>query len=234
MWHGMDVRPEMEQLWANVHEASRRAIRKAQKNGVVVRQADRVEDLRTFFDLHLRVRKYKYHLLAQPYAFLENIWKRFVTTGNGACCFRDQGEVIGGICSHWKIRHYKFNASGGRRVSRMSSQRFLWHGIQYAKAQGLSYLDFGLSVRIKRLCVARSMLRKLISFLARAAPAAEGNCAPAVKLPAADGCQFPDEIRISDGCIILHESSVHAPDRPCGSIALVIEAALFRPGKMAD
>ncbi len=175
MWHGMDVRPEVEQLWAYVHEAGRRAIRKAQKNGVVVRQADRMEDLRAFFDLHLRVRKYKYHLLAQPYAFLENIWKRFVATGNGALLLAEyQGKAIGGILFlHWKdTLYYKFNASAADALGCRPNDLVLWHGIQYAKAQGFSYLDFGLSdldqeglLRYKRKYATEE---KLISFLKHA------------------------------------------------------------------
>ena len=38
-----------------------------ERDGVVVRAAECEEDLHAFFELHLKLRKYKYRMLAQPY-----------------------------------------------------------------------------------------------------------------------------------------------------------------------
>ena len=121
------------------------------------------------------MRKYKYHLLAQPYVFLENIWKRFVATGHGALLLAEhRGEAIGGILFlHWKdTLYYKFNASAADELGYRPNDFVLWNGIQYAKARGLSYLDFGLSdldqeglLRYKRKYATEE---KVISFLKHA------------------------------------------------------------------
>jgi len=53
---------------------------KSQREGLVVRLAQSEEELRAFFEMHLKVRKYKYGLLAQPYRFFQNIWRHFIGT----------------------------------------------------------------------------------------------------------------------------------------------------------
>ena len=68
-WHCVDLRRNEDGIWAGLHGSARRAIRKARRSGVVMRAAQDKNDLRAFFELHLKVRKYKYHLLAQPYRF---------------------------------------------------------------------------------------------------------------------------------------------------------------------
>ncbi len=68
-WHGMDLHQELEPLWQGLHSSARRAIRKAEREGVTIHAAESPQDLRDFFNLHLETRKTKYHLLAQPYAF---------------------------------------------------------------------------------------------------------------------------------------------------------------------
>ena len=104
-WHGVDLRPDLDTLWQGLHSSARRAIRKAEREGVVLRTAERKEDLRAFFELHLGVRKYKYRLVAQPYRFFENIWHHIVETQQGLLMVAVyQGEIIGGVLFLiWKL-----------------------------------------------------------------------------------------------------------------------------------
>lgn len=171
-WHGLDLRPDLEALWAGLHSSARRAIRKAKSEGVVVQISQKVEDLREFFELHLGIRKYKYRLLAQPYAFFENIWRHFVEVGSGALMLATyQGDIIGGVMFlEWKDGlYYKFNASAPTRLSFRPNDLLIWEGIRYGKAKGYTHLDFGLSdwdqeglVRYKRKFATEE---KTISFL---------------------------------------------------------------------
>jgi hypothetical protein len=148
MWHGFDLRPSEEELWGGIDPSARRAIRKAEKEGVVVRMAHSVEDLDAFYRLHLRVRKYKYRMLAQPYPFFLNIWKHLLEPGNGFLLLATHaGEVVGGVLFLiWKdTLYYKFNASEQNDLGVRPNDLLLWAGIQEAKARGLSVFDFGLS-----------------------------------------------------------------------------------------
>ncbi len=171
-WHGLDLRPDLDTLWQSLHSSARRAIRKAEKNGIVAQAARSKEDLRAFFELHLSVRKYKYRLLAQPYLFLENIWEQFVEKQRGLLLLaRHQERVIGGIFFlEWKDEIcYKFNASAPSGLSHRPNDLLLWNGVKYAKEKGFAHLDFGLSdwdqeglLRYKRKFASEE---KTISFL---------------------------------------------------------------------
>lgn len=171
-WHGLDLRPGLDALWEGLHESSRRAIRKSQHSGVAVRVAQGEEGLRAFFEMHLRVRKYKYRLLAQPYLFFQNIWRRFVEAHSGLLMLAEhQGKTVGGILFlEWKDGlYYKFNASCAEDLPFRPNDLLLWEGIQYGKAQGFTRLDLGLSdwdqeglIRYKRKYATEE---KTISFL---------------------------------------------------------------------
>ncbi len=171
-WHGLDLRPDLDTLWHSLHDSSRRAIKKAQREEVVVRIAQREEELRAFFDLHLRIRKYKYRLLAQPYRFLENIWHQFVEKKSGSLLVAvHQGNIVGGaLFLEWKdTLYYKFNASASADLGHRPNDLLIWEGIKYGKTKGYTYLDLGLSdqdqeglVRFKRKFATDE---KTISFL---------------------------------------------------------------------
>lgn len=147
-WHGIDITADPDQLWSEFHSSARRAIRKAKKNGIVVRIAEEKEDLRAFFELHLKVRKNKYHLVAQPYSFFENIWDQFIERGMGALFLATVGnEIIGGVMFlEWQNKiYYKFNASDPDKLSYRPNDLVIWEGIQYGQSRGYTHFDFGLS-----------------------------------------------------------------------------------------
>jgi CelD/BcsL family acetyltransferase involved in cellulose biosynthesis len=171
-WHGLDLRPELDALWSAMHESTHRAIRKSQRAGLVVRPAQSEDELRAFFDMHLKIRKYKYGLLAQPYTFFQNIWRRFVETEQGflllALC---ENKIVAGdfFLMFKDTLYYKFNASLPGDLSHRPNDLLIWEGIQRGKNQGLKLLDFGLSdidqeglIRYKRKFGTQE---KTISFL---------------------------------------------------------------------
>ncbi len=180
-WHGVDLRPDLDTLWQGLHSSARRAIRKAEREGVVLRTAERKEDLRAFFELHLGVRKYKYRLVAQPYRFFENIWHHIIETQQGLLMVAVyQGEIIGGVLFLiWKNKlYYKFNASAPLRLAARPNDLVLWEGIKHGKAQGYDYLDFGLSdwdqeglVRYKRKFASEEKTIFFLRYLPDGVPA---------------------------------------------------------------
>ena len=206
-WHGVDLTPPVDELWSGLHSSARRAIRKAQREGIEIRRAAGPDDLRAFFELHLRVRKYKYRLLAQPYAFFENLWAEFVVPGNGSIELAiADGTVIGGVFFlEWQDRiYYKFNASDPAAAAVRPNDLVIWNAIVAAKERGLNRLDFGLSdldqdglVRYKRKYASEE---KTITFLRRDFPAADPTSAARIRatLPVLTelltGDEIPDSI----------------------------------------
>jgi lipid II:glycine glycyltransferase (peptidoglycan interpeptide bridge formation enzyme) len=168
----MDLRPDLETLWHALDGAARRAVRKAQQTGVTVHVAQSKAELRTFYEMHLTVRKVKYRLLAQPYRFFESIWDQFVEAGEGRLLIaRQHGQVIGGtLFLRWQDKlFYKFNASILDSLAARPNDLLIWEGIAWAKQIGCTYLDFGLSdwdqdglIRYKRKFATDE---KTISFL---------------------------------------------------------------------
>jgi CelD/BcsL family acetyltransferase involved in cellulose biosynthesis len=147
-WHGLDLQPSLDTLWNRLNSKLKWSIKKAQREGVVVRIAEDKETLRAFFELHLRMRKYKYDLLAQPYRFFENIWRYFIESQKNRLLIAYYGgEIIGGaLFLEWKDSlYYKFNASVPAQLSHRPNDLLIWEGIQYGKAKGCTRLDFGLS-----------------------------------------------------------------------------------------
>jgi CelD/BcsL family acetyltransferase involved in cellulose biosynthesis len=147
-WHRLDLRPEVDVLWRAMHDSTHRAIRKSQREGLTVRPARSEQELRTFFEMHLRIRKYKYGLLAQPYSFFQNIWRNFVEDQHGFLLLALSGDkiVAGDFFLDWKdTLYYKFNASLPDDLSHRPNDLLIWEGIQRGKELGLAYLDFGLS-----------------------------------------------------------------------------------------
>ena len=146
-WHGVRLQKTLPAMWAGLSGAARQAIRKAQGYGVVVRPAER-DDLIEFFRLHVRVRKYKYGLLAQPFSFFENIWDSFIEPGNGRLLVaRLDGRIISGVLYLvWnETLTYKINASDPDYLYCRPNDLIVWEGLRYADEKGLQLFDFGLS-----------------------------------------------------------------------------------------
>ena len=171
-WHRLVLRPELDALWRAMHDSTHRAIRKSEREGLTVRVAESEQELRTFFEMHLKVRKYKYGLLAQPYSFFQNIWRHFVDAQHGFLLLAIHGDkiVAGDFFLEWKdTLYYKFNASLPDDLSHRPNDLLIWEGIKQGKNRGLAFLDFGLSdidqeglVRYKRKFGTEE---KTISFL---------------------------------------------------------------------
>lgn len=147
-WHAVDLEAPSETLWQRIDASARRAVRKARKAGVTVRASDAEEDLRTFYAMHLGVRKVKYRLLAQPYRFFEAIHRHFLARGDGTVLLAEHGgEAIGGVLLlSWRDRiYYKFNASRLGELPVRPNDLLMWSSIRHGQERGARTLDLGLS-----------------------------------------------------------------------------------------
>lgn len=189
-WHGIDLDRSLSEAWAAIDPGARRAVRKAETLGLEVRATAEPSDLRTFFSLHLQVRRKKYGLLAQPFRFLEAIHDNFLARGDGTLLLAEaEGEAVGGILLLvWGRRaYYKFNASRADGLGARPNDLLMWAAIRWATERGLELLDLGLSdedqpglLRYKRKYATQE---RAIAFLARPA----SRAAPAATQQAAAG-----------------------------------------------
>jgi len=147
-WHALDLRPNIESLWRRIDDSAQRAIRKSQREGIRVRVAQSEKELRTFFEMHFKVRKYKYGLFAQPYTFFQNIWRHFVEKGQGflLLAVKEDKILAGDFFLEWNgTLYYKFNASFAENLLFRPNDLLIWEAIQCGKSRGFASLDFGLS-----------------------------------------------------------------------------------------
>jgi CelD/BcsL family acetyltransferase involved in cellulose biosynthesis len=145
-WHCVDLTRPEDALWQGFEGSARQNVRKAQRSGVVVREGRSLEDVRIFYDMHCSVRKNKYRLLPQPFAFFERIHACFAPKDRLTVLLAEvDGQAVAGIFFlEWSgTLYYKFNASIARE--RCPNDLLVWEGIRMGRRRGLSRLDFGCS-----------------------------------------------------------------------------------------
>jgi type III secretion system FlhB-like substrate exporter len=146
LWHGVDLTQPESILMDQMKDTARRNIRKAQKNNITIRQGNSLADVEIFYKMHCHVRKTKYRLLAQPFAFFENLHANFAPDNSVKILFAElNGVAIAGIffLIHGDTLYYKFNASTD--TESRPNDLLAWSGILMGQQMGLTKLDFGLS-----------------------------------------------------------------------------------------
>lgn len=147
-WHAVEVAPDADAQWASLGGSARRNIRRAQQRGVTVDAGASTSQVRDFFDLHRQVRKYKYRLLTQPWAFFEQLIDSFAAQDRlHVLLARVDGQPVGGIFAiAWgDSLYYKFNASALDELEVRPNDLLAWEAIALARRLGLARMDFGFS-----------------------------------------------------------------------------------------
>jgi CelD/BcsL family acetyltransferase involved in cellulose biosynthesis len=145
-WHGTDLTRSEDALWAALPGAARTQIRKAPKRGLVVREGRSLDDVRKFYAMHCHVRKAKYRLLPQPFAFFEQLYSAFAPSGRLTVLLAEErGVPVSGIFFiEWgDTLYYKFNASLDQSAA--ANDLLIWEGIRMGQRRGLQLTDFGAS-----------------------------------------------------------------------------------------
>ncbi|HEY5165858.1 MAG TPA: GNAT family N-acetyltransferase [Acidimicrobiia bacterium] len=147
-WHGTPLDATPDELYRRISSASRRAIAVSERAGVRVEVRTDVDAVRSFHRLHVRLRKKKYRLLAQPMEFFERIWREFAPSdriNTLLACFRDE-VIAGAVFLEWNgAFYYKFGASAAEHLAFRPNDAIYWTGIRCAIERGLGLVDWGLS-----------------------------------------------------------------------------------------
>jgi len=147
-YHLLDIRDDLKVLWKKAHDSFRSAVTQAQKTNLTIKVGDKA-DLKRFYDLHLRLRKNKYRLFAQPYKFFDNIWETYLSSGKGFLlgAFEPGGTMLAAtvylICGD--TLYYKFNTSNPSTLKLRPNNLVFWEGVKMAKERGLKSIDLGSS-----------------------------------------------------------------------------------------
>jgi CelD/BcsL family acetyltransferase involved in cellulose biosynthesis len=149
-WHGTPVDADPDNLRGRIAPQARRNLATAARSGVKVDVRDDLDAVRAMHRLHVRLRKAKYRLLAQPVAFFERIWSEFAPEGGCVTLLArvDEQVIAGAIFLQWAgVLYYKFGASASEHLRLRPNDAIYWAAIRYAAERGLRLVDWGLSDR---------------------------------------------------------------------------------------
>lgn len=144
-WHGIEIESSLDALRRQVAPAARRAVRRAEREGVCVGTLDD-SHLDDFVRLHVALRKRKYRQLAQPRAFFAAIRDRFQNVDSWfPLAARYRGRIIAvTIYLRWRDKlYYKFNASAPETLPLRPNDLLLWEGLRLAHELGCREVDLG-------------------------------------------------------------------------------------------
>jgi CelD/BcsL family acetyltransferase involved in cellulose biosynthesis len=147
-WHTLALGAGLDAVWSGFEGGARRAIRKAERAGVVVRPIAGPTAVEDFRRMHVALRKRKYRLLAQPPAFFEAIARRFGEIDGWFPLGAYVGDrlVAATIYLRWgDTLYYKFNASSLDALEERPNNLLVWAGIALARSLDCRKLDLGPS-----------------------------------------------------------------------------------------
>ncbi|HEY4605542.1 MAG TPA: GNAT family N-acetyltransferase [Blastococcus sp.] len=147
-WHETALERSTDDLFAAFRPQTRRNIATAERSGVRVVLDPDESGIEEYHRMHVRLRKHKYRLLAQPPDFFHGIWKAFAPADGirTALALVDGRPVAGAVYLVWgDTVYYKFGASEAEHLSLRPNDALHWALMQWAVDRGLRALDWGLS-----------------------------------------------------------------------------------------
>lgn len=143
--HHLALQPDSAALFSRFDSAVRRAIRKAEHEGVMVEFATSLDAVRIFYRLLCKTRT-RHGLPPQPWPFFANIHRHIVAPGGGTVViarFR-QIPVAAAVFFHRGSQVlYKFSASDEAFQHVRGNNLVIWRAIEHFASQQYATLDFG-------------------------------------------------------------------------------------------
>lgn len=137
-----------DSLWAGFHPSQvRRSIRRAERDGVRIRVATGLEDMRSYFALHVTTRR-RLGVPSQPRRFFDAVWHDMIVPGHGELLLaeRDDALIAGMVLLHGsRTVTYKYGASLSDAWQYRPNHALFWHAIRDAAERGYRTFDFGRS-----------------------------------------------------------------------------------------
>lgn len=134
-------------VYAGFHRSQvQRNIRRAERERLTVRYADREQDVSgIFYRLHLRTRR-RQGVPVQPRRFFRLLWDGVIRTGLGSVLIVEAAgrPVAAAVFLAWNgTVVYKFGASEASSWPLRPNHLLFWHAIRTACQQGYQWFDFG-------------------------------------------------------------------------------------------
>jgi CelD/BcsL family acetyltransferase involved in cellulose biosynthesis len=148
--HWLPLEADAEAIWAGLRKSVRGSIRKARKLGVRARVAQTLDDVDSFYRLHLRTRTKKHGMPTQPRRFFHDMWNTFSPDGAIRILLAEyEGIPIAAIVllASGRTVRYAYSASDERYLHLDPVYLLMWEAISWGCGQGFERLDLGRSAR---------------------------------------------------------------------------------------
>ncbi len=141
---GVQLHDDVSVTWASLGKAVRREVRKARKLGVSVSIAESVDDLKSFYNLHVKTHR-KHGLPPQPYRLFEAMWEKLVPKGmlRLLVASLDGKPIHAAIClSHKNVLSLLYAGTDYRFLRCYPVKLTYWTAIRLACGAGYRHFDF--------------------------------------------------------------------------------------------
>lgn len=139
----VDISPPVDEILANLNQKGRHAIRRAERDGVTVKQVDSSDqNCRRFYDLLAATAQGSFAI--RSYDYYRAFWQRYASAGLGQLFFAyvDDQVVAGAFAIAYGTKStYKDGASIRERTVYGASHLLQWHVIKWAKQRGCTVHD---------------------------------------------------------------------------------------------
>lgn len=134
----LDIAPELDTVLANLNQKGRHAIRRAERDGVTIKQVQSSnENCQLMYDLLSRTAAGSFNI--RSFDYYRSFWQRFEASGMGQLFFADvNGALVAGAYAlvFGSKSTYKDGASVRERTVYGASHLLQWHVITWAKERG--------------------------------------------------------------------------------------------------
>jgi CelD/BcsL family acetyltransferase involved in cellulose biosynthesis len=145
--HVLELQPDPDAVLKTFHRSQvQRNIKKAERSGVVVRRAERAEDLTgVFYRLHLGTRR-RLGVPVQPARFFARLWDRVIAPGLGFVLVAEADGVpmaSAVFLAYGETVIYKYGASDAGAWGLRPNHAIFWDAIRWSCEAGHRAFDFG-------------------------------------------------------------------------------------------
>ena len=143
--HELDLAGGESLLFEKMDGAGRRAVRKAEKDGVTVEISQSLEAMKIFYGLQCLTRQ-RHGLPPQPWGFFLNIHRHVLSQNVGliAVASHSGKKIAASVCFYLGGRAiYKYGASDFAQQHLRGSNLVMWAAMKWLAANGAKTLDLG-------------------------------------------------------------------------------------------
>jgi len=145
---------DYEDIWKNYKQSTRRAVRKALKSGLEIREGTSLDDFKAFHDIYTMEAEQKWDLKTPkiPFKLCKNLYKYGSDHVKLTLAIKDD-EVIGGLIDLWYSKTvYNFMSAFLPEYGTFNPVSLLFNeSIKHASQEGYKSYNFGPSGSLKNL-----------------------------------------------------------------------------------